>query len=354
MTSREVWEAMERQILAPYASKSSESRGRSVPESPCPIRTCYQRDRDRIIHCKAFRRLKYKTQVLLLPEGDHYRTRLTHTLEVAQIARTISRALQLNEDLTEAVALGHDLGHTPFGHMGEEALDVLARENGLKGFHHARQSLRIVEILEREGRGLNLTWEVREGILQHSKGQIDVHKGLELSTPSTLEAWVVRVSDSIAYLNHDLDDALRARLIALEEVPRDVIRILGVGHSQRIGTLVTDVIQNSGERGVYFSDTALEAMELLRTFLFNRVYSGPQAEKERPKVRYVLSTIFEYIMSNIQILDSMEFTDVEANKTTRVMDFISGMTDRYALAFFEAIAVPTPWPLDINLPTHTP
>jgi len=354
LNPREVWEDTEKRLLASYASKSVDSKGRRLNEPPCPIRTCYQRDRDRIIHCKAFRRLKYKTQVLLLPEGDHYRTRLTHTLEVSQIARTIARALRLNEDLTEAIALGHDLGHTPFGHMGEEVLDGLAKERGLKGFHHAQQSLRLVEVLERDGKGLNLTWEVREGILQHSKGQIDVHKGFELSKPSTYEAWVVRVSDSIAYLNHDLDDAIRARLVSDEEIPQQVIRVLGETHSKRIGTLVTDIVVNSGERGICLSDEVLEAMEMLRSFLYEKVYLGPQAKKERPKVRHVLGTIFQYLLSEPKALNSLEFTDVEADAVTRVIDFISGMTDRYALAFFNAIAMPTPWPLDISLPDHIP
>ncbi|HXK99616.1 MAG TPA: deoxyguanosinetriphosphate triphosphohydrolase [Acetomicrobium sp.] len=354
MTPRITWETIERQLLADFASKSADSKGRKIDEPPCPIRTCYQRDRDRIIHCKAFRRLKYKTQVLPLPEGDHYRTRLTHTLEVSQIARTIARALRLNEDLTEAIALGHDLGHTPFGHMGEEVLDELAKENGLNGFHHAEQSLRIVDSLEGDGKGLNLTWEVREGILQHSKGQVDVHEGLKLFEPSTYEAWVVRVSDSIAYLNHDLDDAIRARLVSIHEVPEEVIGLLGDTHSKRIGTLVTDVVNSSGQGGIYLSDAALGSMELLRSFLYERVYLGPQARKERPKVKHVLSTIFHYLLSNPHVFDSLEFTDVEANAITRVIDFISGMTDRYAMAFFGDIAVPTPWPLDISLSDRTP
>ena len=214
LPSRTRWEEVEKSILAAEACASANSRGREYDEPPCPLRTCFQVDRDRIVHSKAFRRLKHKTQVLLLPEGDHYRTRLTHTLEVTQIARTISRCLRLNEDLTEAIALGHDLGHTPFGHMGERILDRIARSRGREGFHHASQSLRVVEHLEKDGKGLNLTAEVRMGILQHSKGQVDVRKSFGMDRPSTMEAWVVRISDSIAYLNHDLDDGLRAGFIS--------------------------------------------------------------------------------------------------------------------------------------------
>ncbi|MCD8233565.1 MAG: dNTP triphosphohydrolase [Cloacibacillus porcorum] len=250
MTIRERWEDIERQILAPQACLSVDSRGRERPEEPCAIRTCFQRDRDRIIHCKSFRRLKYKTQVLLLPEGDHYRTRLTHTLEVSQIARTISRALRLNEDLTEAIALGHDLGHTPFGHMGETVLDRLAKQNGLPGFHHAAQSLRVVDHIEKDGRGLNLSWEVRMGIIQHSKGQVDVRSGYDLTNPTTMEAWVVRVSDSLAYLNHDIDDALRAGLIADDEMTPEMREVISIPNSKRINGMIMDVIENSTPEAV--------------------------------------------------------------------------------------------------------
>lgn len=344
MTLRERWENLENDILAPYAARSARSRGRVKEEEPCPIRTCFQRDRDRILHSKAFRRLKHKTQVLLLPEGDHYRTRLTHTLEVAQIARTIARALRLNEDLTEAIALGHDLGHTPFGHMGEEVLDELALREGLDGFSHARQSLRVVDILERDGRGLNLTWEVREGISQHSKGQVDVRHGFRLSAPSTYEAWVMRLSDSVAYLNHDLDDALRASIVLLSDVPRIVIEKMGDSHSKRIGNLVMDIVTSSGESGITMSDSMLETTEVLRNFLFKRVYSAEQARKEEPKVRHLLSTLFDFLLEEATEL-SPSGDDPPARQ---VLDFISGMTDRYAVAYFQRLAVPTPWPFDMG------
>lgn len=339
MTIREQWEDWERTFLAPYACLSSQSKGRLREEAFCPIRTVFQVDRDRIIHSKSFRRLKYKTQVLLLPEGDHYRTRLTHTLEVSQIARTIARALRLNEDLTEAISLGHDLGHTPFGHMGERALDELARENGLLGFHHASQSLRVVDVIEKDGAGLNLTEEVRRGILQHSKGQVDVREGFMLEHPSTLEAWVVRVSDSIAYLNHDLDDALRARVIVVEDIPSLVLDRLGRTHGKRIGTLVEDVVHHSDSQKITFSSPILEAVETLRAFLYEFLYDGTKAREEAPKVRHVLRTLFAYFVVNPLLEGS-------GDPVRFALDFISGMTDRYALNCFSQIAVPTPWPTE--------
>lgn len=334
MDIRTRWEEIEKKILSPNACCSSDSRGRERPETPCSIRTCFQRDRDRIIHSKSFRRLKYKTQVLLLPEGDHYRTRLTHTLEVSQIARTIARALSLNEDLTEAIALGHDLGHTPFGHMGEQVLDELSRERGLKGFHHANQSLRVVDILEKGGKGLNLTWEVRMGILQHSKGQVDVHSGFNLNNPSTTEAWVVRISDSIAYLNHDLDDALRAGIVKLEDIPDVILDKIGMSHSERINTLIMDIIENSTGRRPAFSEEILGVTEKLRTFLNINVYSQENARIEASRVKHVLEALFRYKMGKNN-------GDAQA-----AVDFISGMTDRYALQLFHELFVPSPWPQD--------
>lgn len=334
MDLRTRWENIENQILSPNACHSAESRGRERPEQPCLIRTCFQRDRDRIIHSKSFRRLKYKTQVLLLPEGDHYRTRLTHTLEVSQIARTISRALALNEDLTEAIALGHDLGHTPFGHMGEKILDGLAKANGLKGFHHADQSLRVVDILEKGGKGLNLTWEVRMGIIQHSKGQVDVHSGFNLSNPSTLEAWVVRISDSIAYLNHDLDDALRAGIVQSSDVPDVVLSKIGRSHSERINTLIMNIIENSADSKPIFSEEMLAVTEELRSFLNSNVYSQENARIEASRVEHVLSALFRH---------KMEKNNGDAQAA---VDFISGMTDRYALQLFQELFVPSPWPQD--------
>ena len=332
MTIREAWEAEEDRILSPRACRASRSRGRETEELPCPLRTCFQRDRDRVIHSKSFRRLKHKTQVLLLPEGDHLRTRLTHTLEVAQIARTIARALRLNEDLTEAIALGHDLGHTPFGHMGERVLDRLAREEGLGGFRHAEQSLRVVEVLEKGGRGLNLTWEVRMGILQHSKGQVEVAQGFCLRDPSSLEAWVVRVSDSIAYLNHDLDDALRARLLREAEIPGSVTSALGRTHGERIRGMVEDVVSASGEE-IAFSGPMLRVLEDLRAFLYERVYAAPSVKAEEAEVAFLVEALFRQCLSRNPLWGPRE-----------ALDHVSGMTDRYALQTFERENLPRPWP----------
>ena len=325
---REIWEAHERDWLAPWACRSAESRGRARTEEPCPFRTVFQRDRDRIIHSKSFRRLKHKTQVLSLPESDHTRTRLTHTLEVSQIARTVARALRLNEDLTEAIALAHDLGHTPFGHTGERALRAFAQERGLPGFHHAEQSLRVVDVLERDGRGLNLTWEVRMGIVQHSKGQVDVRDGFHLDDPSSVEAWVVRVSDSIAYLNHDLDDALGAKFLRPEDIPAEILGTLGDSHGKRINALVNDVALNSGEGRISFSAKFLEQIENLRSFLYAAVYSNDSIRQEEPKVLYVLRTLFDHAI------------DVQGMSPRDAVDEISGMTDRYALQLFRQLAEP--------------
>lgn len=332
MSIREKWEEWELNWLAPWACASRNSRGREREEAPCPVRTAFQRDRDRVIHSKSFRRLKHKTQVLLLPESDHPRTRLTHTLEVAQIARTISRALRLNEDLTEAIALAHDLGHTPFGHMGERTLAELAKSAGLPGFHHAAQSLRVVDQLERNGAGLNLTWEVRQGIAQHSKGQVDVSRGFDLEDPSTTEAWVVRVSDSIAYLNHDLDDALGAGIVKKDDVPEEVLETLGRSHGQRIDTLVRDAIAESGEGRIRFSEKYLTQIEALRKFLYDAVYSSAGIKKEEPKVAHVLRALFDHAQGELNI------------EPQGAIDWISSMTDRYALQLFHQIAVPASWP----------
>ncbi len=340
-TPRIRWEKLERTILAPFAAFSDSSGGRARTEIPCPIRTLYQQDRDRIIHCKAFRRLKHKTQVLLLPEGDHYRTRLTHTLEVCQIARTISRALALNEDLTDAIALGHDLGHTPFGHMGERALDRIAREKGLDGFAHASQSLRVVDHLEKEGKGLNLTLEVRDGILKHSKGQVDVREGFTGGEKTlTLEARVVRVSDSIAYINHDLDDALRAGLVKESDPPADAIGVLGKTHGDRIGMMVKDTVSNSGPGGVTMSPEILEAVEKMRSFLYSNVYASERVLREEPKVEHVLRTLFDHYEKN----PVGTIAPDGAHPCQMALDHVSGMTDRYALFLFEKIAMPDPWP----------
>lgn len=332
MNPREKWESIEKKILSQYACLSFASRGRVRPEPECEIRTCFQRDRDRITHSKSFRRLKHKTQVLPLPEGDHYRTRLTHTLEVSQIARTISRALGLNEDLTEAIALGHDLGHTPFGHMGEKILNELSCKHGLNGFHHAAQSLRVVDVLENDNKGLNLTWEVRMGIIQHSKGQVDVRSCYELENPSSIEAWVVRISDSIAYLNHDLDDALRAKMLDLSDLPQDIIEIIGHKHSVRINSLVRDIIDNSGEGELCFSGQMLASIEKLRAFLYEKVYLRANAQIEDTKVEHIIASLFDYEVKK-------NSRDVQS-----AVDFISGMTDKFALQLFQDVYVPTPFP----------
>jgi dGTPase len=327
MTFREIWEERELEWLAPWACPAAKSRGRERGEAPCPVRTAFQRDRDRVIHSKSFRRLKHKTQVLLLPESDHPRTRLTHTLEVSQIARTIARALRLNEDLTEAIALAHDLGHTPFGHMGERVLRDIALSEGLPAFHHAAQSLRVVDSLERDGKGLNLTWEVRMGIIQHSKGQVDVRDGFSLESPSTVEAWVVRVSDSIAYLNHDLDDAIGAGLLSESEIPGAITENLGTSNSRRIGTLVKDVIANSKEGRVAFSDGILDQVEGLRNFLNGAVYNHVSIKAEEPKVDNMIKFLYRHERA----------IGLEAREA---MDEISGMTDRYALHLFRSLAEP--------------
>ena len=325
------WEEIERQILSPRASLSAESRGRDRAEEPVPYRTAYQRDRDRILHCKSFRRLKHKTQVFLAPEGDHYRTRLTHTLEVAQIARTIARALRLNEDLTEAVALAHDLGHTPFGHAGER---TLTRALG-RPFHHNEQSLRVVDVLENDGAGLNLTYEVRMGILGHTGDQI----------PETLEGQVVRWADRFAYVNHDIDDAVRAGILSNGDIPESIARTLGFTHGQRIETLVSDVIMTSREAGeICLSPNVEEALKDLRSFMFERVYRNPVAKGEERKAKDMLGRLFEHYYRNPQDLPAdfqpqMSFDGLERT----VCDYIAGMTDNYAVDKFTQIFVPAGW-----------
>lgn len=330
MNIREQYEELERQILSPLAALSSKSRGRQVKEEPCSVRTEFQRDRDRIIHSKSFRRLKHKTQVFISPEGDHYRTRLTHTLEVAQIARTISRALRLNEDLAEAIALGHDLGHTPFGHAGEGALDEVLPG----GFRHNEQSLRVVELLE-GGKGLNLTWEVRDGICHHTGNGM----------PSTLEGQIVRFADRIAYINHDIDDALRSGVLKLEELPQDLLHILGQTHSRRIDTMVRDIIENSqGKDVIAMSPDVGQAMNELRDFLFQHVYIGSAAKKEESKAIMVVKNIYWYLQERPDLLPE-EFRDlIERDGLERAAaDFIAGMTDRYALRFYSDHFLPRPW-----------
>jgi dGTPase len=338
--TRELAEAAEFDRLSPRACKAAESRGRERATAPDPYRTDFQRDRDRIIHCKAFRRLSHKTQVFLAPEGDHYRTRLTHTLEVAQIARSIARALALNEDLTEAIALGHDLGHTPFGHTGESALDeVLGRlapafPGAPTTYKHNVQSLRIVERLEYEGKGLNLTWEVRDGILGHTGGH----------SPSTLEGQIVRVADRIAYVNHDIDDALRARVLDASELPEGALAVLGPQHNARITTMVTDLIDTSAASdAIRMSPRVWDAMIELREYLFANVYFSERAKAEEPKANQVVRMLFEHYLGHPDDLPP-EFRAVgEEEPVQSVVDYVAGMTDRFAIREFERLFIPKKW-----------
>jgi dGTPase len=324
---RENTEKVERQTLSPRATLSSESKGREHEEEPDPLRTCFQRDRDRIVHSKAFRRLKHKTQVFLAPEGDHYRVRLTHTLEVSQIARTAARALRLNEDLTEAVALGHDLGHTPFGHLGEQALTpFLARP-----FRHNEQSLRVVDYLENDGRGLNLSEEVRDGIVNHS---------WSMPLPFTLEGQVVRFADRIAYVNHDIDDAIRAEVLGAHELPRAPIEILGRTHGERINTLVTDLVGHTADGPeVGLSDDVFLALDELRDFMFERVYLRDEVRSEQEKAVAMVRSLFAHYLDHPEQLPE-EYHRAPGDLPTRVADYIAGMTDRYALRMYEQLLLP--------------
>ncbi len=334
-------EEREALTLVPQATLSAQTRGRQKDEAACPIRTSFQRDRDRILHSKSFRRLKHKTQVFLSPEGDHYRTRLTHTLEVAQIARTISRALRLNEDLTEGIALGHDLGHTPFGHVGEAILDELAPG----GFRHYCQSLRVVDKLERDGQGLNLCWEVRDGILKHSKGTGAVFTRQDQGHPATLEGQVVRVSDVIAYVNHDLDDALRSGLIRSVDIPRELTKALGASHSLRINTLVAGVISSSLDANlqiISMSPPILQAMMELRHFLYRTVYARSIPKGELLKAKKLLSDIYHHVVAHPEGIPSISRCPEDAVELAAV-DFVAGMTDRFALNFYGRLFLPRGW-----------
>jgi len=339
LTIRERTEEIERQTLHPNACLSSRSKGRQRKEPEGDIRTCFQRDRDRIIHSKAFRRLKHKTQVFLAPRGDHYRTRLTHTLEVSQIARTIARALRLNEDLTEAIALGHDLGHTPFGHAGEEFLcDICTL-----GFEHYEQSLRVVDILEKNGQGLNLTHEVRDGILKHSKGKGEIFPGR--SRDETLEGQIVRVSDIIAYVNHDLDDAVRADVLKRSDIPPEFFKI-GSTQAERIDTMVKDVIYGSQAtevREIKMSSDIEKATYDLRDFLYENIYEGEVTKREFKKAKKILLDLYNYYLGNIdEVVKEMPEMTV-SDKERIVCDFIAGMTDRFALMTYERLFLPQPW-----------
>lgn len=333
MNIREQIEANEYLFFSQYGSKSRETKGREKFEEPCDMRTAYQRDRDRILHSKSFRRLKHKTQVFLAPEGDHYRTRLTHTLEVSQIARSISKSLRLNEDLTEAIALGHDLGHTPFGHAGERALNEISG----CGFAHYMQSARIVEKLERDGNGLNLTWEVRDGILNHRTS----------GSPSTLEGKVVRLSDKIAYINHDVDDAIRAGILREEQIPIEYRNVLGASTKERLDTLIHDIVNNSVDRDdIIMSEHIGVAMQNLRNFMFRSVYKNPVAKGQEYKAENMIKELYTYYLNNLDKLpeEYLYFMyDLNEEPERVVCDYISGMSDQYSVMKFEEIFVPTFW-----------
>jgi dGTPase len=330
MNIREHYEEIERNILSSFAALSVNSKGRTININKCDIRTEYQRDRDRIIHSKSFRRLKHKTQVFIAPEGDHYRTRLTHTLEVSQIARTIARALRLNEDLTEAISLGHDLGHTPFGHTGESVLNEIC----VCGFKHNEQSLRIVEELE-DGKGMNLTYEVKDGILNHCGSSI----------ASTLEGVIVKYADRIAYINHDIDDAIRAGIIETKDIPENYLTILGNTHSRRINKMITDIIISSINKDtISMSKDIGDATDKLREFMFKNVYIGSKAKYEENKAKYVLNALYNYFKVNYielpeEFKERLKFDDLDRI----VCDYIAGMTDIYAVNTFNRLFVPSPW-----------
>jgi dGTPase len=328
------------EALSPHAAKSKFSRGRLKREEPCPIRTSFQRDRDRIIYSKAFRRLKHKTQVFIAPLGDHYVTRLTHTLEVSQIARTIARALNLNEDLAEAIALGHDLGHTPFGHIGEEVLNELYQD----GFKHNEQSLRVVDLLEKEGQGLNLTWEVRDGILNHSKGQAEI-LGEGWGDANTLEGQLCKIADIVAYVNHDVEDAIRAGIISQNDLPEPVLETLGYVHSQRINTLVRDIINcswqvsgndNSSYATISMSPEVLDVTNMLRQFLFDKVYYPSLTKEDAVRAQKVLRLLYSHFLKHEDRLPQ-EFASLPDNSERKVIDYIAGMSDQYALRLAEEI-----------------
>lgn len=340
---REELEEIERKILSPKATLSCNTKGRESPEEEGEIRTAFQRDRDRIIHSKSFRRLKHKTQVFLAPTGDHYRTRLTHTLEVSQIARTIAKALRLNEDLTEAIALGHDLGHTPFGHAGEAVLDEIYPG----GFNHYEQSLRVVDFIEKEGHGLNLTKEVRDGILKHSKGKGHVFSKGGRDKAETLEGQIVRASDSIAYANHDLDDALRAGILKEKDIPSHILKAIGDTHSKRIDTMVKSIIYASLENNlteITMGEDILKVTEELRSFLYKNVYENEITHREFLKAKKILKDLFSYYMEHPdEVFSEIPRERLVDNAERLVCDFIAGMTDRYALMTYEKLFLPQPW-----------
>ena len=334
MTIREQSQQLERETLAPWAALSQKTRGRQRPEEECEMRTPYQRDRDRIIHCKSVRRLKHTTQVFLSPEGDHYRTRLTHTLEVSQIARTIARALRLNEDLTEAVALAHDLGHTPFGHAGERALNALLPH----GFRHYEQSLRVVDRLEKEGRGLNLSYEVRNGILCHTTGLEAV----------TAEGRIIRWADKIAYMNHDIDDAIRAGVLREEDIPTSLSKVQGKTKTKRNTTLNSTVVENSHEGQIAMDPVTYQAYEELSDFMYQAVYLNEYAKKEERKVPHIVHSLFTYFKNPDHLPDYMKRIAEEEGVETASCDYVAGMTDHYAVACYQDLFIPKAWNLGLG------
>ena len=329
---REEREKAEEILVGPYGIRARDSAGRARPEEECCIRTCFQRDVDRITHCKSFRRLKHKTQVFLQPEGDHYRTRLTHTLEVARLARTVARALRLNEDLTEAIAMGHDLGHTPFGHAGEVALSEVTG----RPFLHNEQSLRVVDLLEKDGAGLNLTYETRMGILGHS---------WSAPAPNSMEGHVIRFADRIAYINHDIDDAMRAGLLTEDDIPSEISGVLGHSHSERINTLVEDLITQTGiSNTLRMRPRVAEAMDALRQFMFERVYRNPVAKGEESKARDILKSLYEYYMQHPDQLPENFRPQLDFDGIERVVcDYVACMTDKFAIYKYEEIFIPSGW-----------
>ena len=349
MNIREQFEKREKNFMSPFGCQSARSRGRRQPETPCPIRTVFQVDRDRIVYSNAFRRLKHKTQVFLNPLGDEYRTRLTHTLEVSQIARTITRAMFLNEDLAEAIALGHDLGHTPFGHGGETVL----KEIYSPAFSHHGQSLRVVDVIENNGRGLNLTFEVRDGIIKHSKGYGKILPDDPAELACTIEGRIVRIADIMAYLNHDLDDAIRSGVIREDQVPETCTRLLGRTHQERATTMIRDLVFSSraegGELHLAMSDEVFDAMAALRAFLYENVYRSPQVHREFIKAKKILSELYDYLLENKPVLErelvrmGIDGCLENGERSERVVcDFIASMTDRHALRLYERIFFPSP------------
>ncbi len=332
MLVRQKLEDKERRFLSPFACLSAESRGRMRPEAPCPIRTDFQRDRDRIIHCKSFRRLKHKTQVFLSPINDHFRTRLTHTLEVAQISRTLARALDLNEDLAEAIALGHDLGHTPFGHAGESILDKLLEPHGMS-FHHSVQSVRVIDVLERNGKGLNLTWEVRDGIIHHSQS--------DPVLPATLEGQIVRMCDHFAYIRHDLEDAQAAGVIKAADIPKGPLKILG---KKILDVVLTDAIEHSTGRPVIrMSPRITKAVDQLYDFLYREVYVNPIAKSEEAKVPHIIEALFNHFLEHPEEMDGYKSGMKGKRLLQKVSDSIASMSDRYATNLYQKLFVPDEW-----------